>query len=965
MFKQVTGRLGPTFPRLKGLRHSLLLLILLWVQFSPVTNAQASGYRSSFIGPSSEQTPKSAEAQVTPEVVALEAGKSIEREISGGQTQRYHITASAGQFLAVMVQQRGVDIAVGLLGTDNKLIAVFDGEMRSQGKEQVEFVAETAGAYTLSIRAKFKGLPAGAYEIGITETRPATDDDRSLQEARKLRAQAGNLYRAGKYNEALPLMEQATVIAEKVLGADHVYVAWLVREQADAHQSKLDHGKAKTMYERALVALEKDLGQENPLTAETMRALGSTYMTIGDYVKAEQLLQRALQIQEKTLGPDHPWVADCLRSLGVLYTDRGDLENAEVSYRRALAIAEKNMGTQDFSYGQLLNNLGLIYLHKEDYDQAEPFFQRALTVEEKAIGPQHYLLAPVLQNLGIIAREKKDYVRAEEYYRRALSIREKALGPEHPDVGANLINIANLYGAKGDYPKSLEIHLRALAILEKNAGPGQWTTVVSLGNIARTYAVLGDLPSAIKFESRMDAAIENDIEMNLAIGSEREKLDYLDTVSERTDRTLSLSLQLTHNEPDANALAVLALLQRKGRVLDAMTDTLTTVRQHSDKQDHALLDQLDETTTQLARRAISGPQRTAPEEYHKTIKDLEEKKEQLEAEISRHNAEFRARSQPVTLEAVRAALPENVALVEFATYHPFDPRAVGNAEGYGETRYAVYVLRKQGAVKGKDLGEAKAIDVAVDALRAALRDPSRRDARELARSLDEKVMRPVRALVGDATQLLVSPDGPLNLIPFAALVDEQGRYLIQRYSLSYLTSGRDLLRMQVARESRSQPLVIANPLFGEPATELLVKISSAAKPTTRRNGRRSVTSGRDLSEVYFAPLGGTAEEAHSIQTLFPDANILTGAQATESAIKQTAAPRILHIATHGFFLQDKPAGWPDALVATAGSNPKTQATAGSVNKQAPTRAISATTRIENPLLRSGLALAGANLARRR
>jgi CHAT domain-containing protein len=174
-------------------------------------------------------------------------------------------------------------------------------------------------------------------------------------------------------------------------------------------------------------------------------------------------------------------------------------------------------------------------------------------------------------------------------------------------------------------------------------------------------------------------------------------------------------------------------------------------------------------------------------------------------------------------------------------------------------------------------------------------------------------------------RLLVSPDGELNLIPFAALVDEEGHYLIERYSITYLTSGRDLLRMQVAREGKGKPLVIADPAFGEPDAH---------------NQLASVTAAHEMSELYFAPLGGTAEEARSIQTLFPDASLLTGKAATESALKAIAPPRILHIATHGFFLVD---------AGSAGGNPVTSM-----------RGAGASSSIENPLLRSGLALAGAN-----
>src|SRR5262249_1396998 len=154
----------------------------------------------------------------------------------------------------------------------------------------------------------------------------------------------------------------------------------------------------------------------------------------------------------------------------------------------------------------------------------------------------------------------------------------------------------------------------------------------------------------------------------------------------------------------------------------------------------------------------------------------------------------------------------------------------------------------------------KGIDDAVAALRAALGDPRRRDVSELARALDRKVTQPIRAMLGGANQLLIAPEGSLHSIPFEALIDESGSYLVERYSISYLTAGRDLLRKQVARASKTGPVILANPLFGEPQSTLAVR--SPAK-------RRSITTGKDLSKVYFAPLPGTAEEARSIQSLFP------------------------------------------------------------------------------------------------
>jgi CHAT domain-containing protein len=293
---------------------------------------------------------------------------------------------------------------------------------------------------------------------------------------------------------------------------------------------------------------------------------------------------------------------------------------------------------------------------------------------------------------------------------------------------------------------------------------------------------------------------------------------------------------------------------------------------------------------------------------------------------------------------VRSAIPTDGALIEFAVYRSFDPKAPENPKAFGESRYAAYVIRNQGGVQWAELGTEKEIDALIAQLRESLRDPQRQDAHQLARALDGKVMQPIRSLLGDAKQLLVSPDGELNLVPFAALVDQQGRYLIQRYSFTYLTSGRDLLRLQVARESKSKPLVVANPSFGEQPAEQLAKANPATKPIARSSSRRrSVTSAPSLADAYFAPLDATAVEARAIQTLFPDANILTGVDATESAVKQVAAPRILHLATHGFFLSVPPA------------------MAGASGTSTATRGNSASTKVENPLLRSGLAFAGANL----
>ena len=317
----------------------------------------------------------------------------------------------------------------------------------------------------------------------------------------------------------------------------------------------------------------------------------------------------------------------------------------------------------------------------------------------------------------------------------------------------------------------------------------------------------------LKFPSRANAISERNLARNIVIGSERQKLAYLATLSEQTDRTISLHLRSAPMIRRRDLAATL-ILQRKGRALDATSQNLNALRSRFNAEDQALLDRLTETRSQIARLVLRGPQKMTIEQHRERIKALEDQADKDEADISRRSDEFRVQYLPVTMEAVQAAIPPDSALIEFASYRPFNAKAAKGEDAYGRPRYVAYVLRRKGEIEWKELGEAKAINTAIASLRKALRNPKRVDVKRLARAVDAKVFQPLRPLLGDVTRLLISPDGSLNLVPFAALVDERGRYVVERYSISYLASGRDLLRLQVARESRGGPMVVAAPDFG-------------------------------------------------------------------------------------------------------------------------------------------------------
>src|SRR2546423_1745978 len=978
MFKPTVGRPSLNSSARNGLRLIPLLLLLLWLQGPHRPEAQARSRRPSSSQPTPQQ--QSAVAQSAPELTTLEPGRAIERELSGEEKHVYQITLTDGQYASVVVEQRRIDVVVQLLAADGKLIAEFDSEGRSVGEEKVGVVAETAGSYRLLVKAKYPKLPAGRYEIRLTETRAADDEDRLLYDARKLLAESARLADAGKYLEALPPGEKALesyervlgaghpdlvypllnltsisyykgdyakgeaysrrglLIAEKSMGAEHLLVARLISFLALIASARGDEAGAETLHQRALAIREKALGPDHPVVISSVSSLGVIYRTRGDFVRAEQYFQRAMTTLEKVLGEEHNNFAGALNYLAGVYREKGDYAKAEPLYQRSLAIREK---TNDRYLPAALNNLANLYNDMGEYEKAEPLYERSIAIKEKAVGPDHPDVANSRSSLGFIYFVRGDYAKAEALYLSSLAAIEKARGPNHHEVGWNVSYLADLYFATDDYAKAEPLYQRALSILEAANGPNYYHLADILIGLAKISTAQGKPAQAVAYQSRANAIIEYNLTLNLAVGSERQKLAYLAKLPEQISQAVSLHVRSAADDRAARELAATAVLERKGRVQDALSGSLDALRSRSGAEDQALLDELNEVTSRLARLALNGPQGASADEHQKKVRSLEEQRERLEGEINSRSAEFRSQKQPVTLDSVRRAIPEGAALVEFAVYRPLDPKASNNKAARAEPRYVAYVIRSRGEVRWAELGAAKEIDGAVEALRQSLGDPHRRDVHELARAADEQLMRPARALAGDAAQLLISPDGELNLIPFEALVDERGHYLVESYAFTYLTSGRDLLRMQVARESKGQPTIVANPSLGEPAALQLARVSATCKPAAPERARRSVTAARDLSEVYFAPLTATADEASAIKKLFHEADLLTGGRATESALKKINAPRVLHIATHGFFLQDAETAADGVQIAARGA----AANAG----------------IENPLLRSGLALAGANV----
>ncbi len=755
----------------------------------------------------------------------------------------------------------------------------------------------------------------------------------------------------GRYGEAELLYQEALTIRREQLGDSHIEVAQSLNNLALLYQRQGRYGEAEPLNQEALTIYREQLGDRHPDVAISLNNLAELYRLQGHYGEAEPLFQDSLTILREQLGDRHPLVANSLNNLAGLYQLQGRYGETELLYQEALAIRREQLGDRHPDVAQSLNNLAELYRLQGRYGEAESLYQESLGIFREQLGDRHPVVATSLNNLALLYQIQGRYGEAEIRHQEALSISREQLGDRHPDVATSLNNLAALYGTRGRYGEAEPLFQEALSILREQLGDRHPNVATSLNNLARLYEVQGRYGEAIDFLEAGLEVQEWNLDLNLATLPEVQRQAYATTISGDTDATLSLDFNA--NTVASNQLALITLLRRKGRLLDAGTSSGQRLRQNLTPNDQATLDQLTDIQRQLATLTFNPPDNLPPDQYRARLAELEAEANQLETTLARRSAAFRVETQPVDLAAVQAQIPTNGVLVEFAQYRPFNRQDPTNRQG--EPRYAAYLLFPDGTIQAIDLGEAAPIDRAIQAYvdllqdrRANPRSPATLNV-EITPDFVEDVTTTLRALVLDPIaphiqgrqHLLISPDSQLNRLPFETLLTTNGEYLIEQYQISYLNSGRDLLRFGVLPPSTAPAVVLANPDYNTAVAPGATQV--AHSPSTPLRDRAT-----DLSQLQVEPLPGTAAEVSAIAPLLPNPTILTEANATETALKQAQQPSILHIATHGFFLANAPRPEP--------ADSRTLALGGDGS-----RAFAfASTPIENPLLRSGLALAGFN-----
>ena len=589
---------------------------------------------------------------------------------------------------------------------------------------------------------------------------------------------------------------------------------------------------------------------------------------------------------------------------------------------------------------------------------------------KKILGCNHPDTATSLSNLGSLYESIGNYEEARPLFEESLEIGKETLGCNHPDTAISLNNLGGLYNSMGRYEEALPLYQESLEIHKNILEVNHPHTAIFLMNLALLMIKLNDANKAFNLMQQYFSIELNLISQIFKVSNEQQRLTYFQNNYVGFEAFISLIFQNFPNSSEA-IQSVFELLQRRKTIV-----TETSILQKnailSGRYPHlkALFKEYQEKTQEIVTLTFQVLTQTQKKYLDKLIQKQQEIEEELSLKIPELNIEKELLE--IDRRAVSLQLPEGSILLEFVQFRDFNFKAIvtNGDKGVKSSRYLAFILPagQPDNVQMIDLGEAENIDRLIKVFRENIileksdgfdrmilkmktqeeldkiqANPELNEVFQNKQQLKQLLFDPIQKyLPADTQKLIIAPDGELNLLPFELLPLNNHQYLMDEYTISYVNVGRDLIRLKFPSTTQpTQPLIIANPDYNLNAVicQNIPTKTERSIDTVHSDLRKSQPDG------MFTPIPGTGLESIEISR-YLGVTPQTEKNALEFLVKSQLSPRILHIATHGYFLtienlkplKDTPFSQLDSLHRAGMQN------------------------LQNPLLRAGLAFAGANTA---
>ena len=641
-------------------------------------------------------------------------------------------------------------------------------------------------------------------------------------------------------------------------------------------------------------------------------------------------------------------IVPCLRTLAELYALTGRYAEAEPLYKRALAIGEKGTGAD---LGLTLSSLAVVYQRTGRYADAEAAAKRAQQLLKKTEirADNDTRMVPVLDVLASLAMRDGNYDDAKKFLTQAKDILGFD-GPKSPTQSPNLYLIALCDLRQGRYEDARINAVWAMLNFRDAYGPNH-------PGLARYYLLLAQIYLAEHKVSEAENCFDKDLAIlsaqfksAFAYMSERDRLRLLETVQMTLRAYFTFCLSQYSTTPDVAARMFDVLLWEKGMIAQSVGAMWARLAASGDADDRRLLAKFTAVKARFAQLAGNpGPDAAA---WAKQMEDFSKQANDLEEQLARRQTSpaHGPVQAVVTWRDVQKQLVPGDAAVEFAHFAEYDGKSPA-----GRAYYVALVVTAGSAPPALvNLGEAaNAEGAGLKAFRSAVaqRGMTVSTARVPGAEMYRACWKPLEPYLKGARRVYVSPDGVLHEIPLGILPDESGKLLGEKYDLRIVTSTRGVLERHgpVGDAAEKTAVLIGNPQFdlsAQAERSALAKLDAGSQSPTLAASLSPLDRmrSRDQSGGKLPPLPGTQAEIQAIKSELDGAHWHTetylGPMALKEILRRVRSPRLLHIATHGFFEPDQKLGATDTFSVERGSSPA----------------------LEDPMLRSGLYLAAADRA---
>jgi CHAT domain-containing protein len=835
-----------------------------------------------------------------------------------------------------------------------------------------------------------------------------------------LNVYAGESYFAveGKANIALQHLEKAKEIADKIQKKDESY-STLLNNLVFIYREAGKYEKAYIIYPTLLEMDEAAFGKHNPVFFQTQKDYGVLLRLVNKHAEAEKLFIMILStLSEKDLN--YPGI---LQELGQVYIEAGKYSKAQKVLERAIMLTKEHQEENSPAYFKSSYAKAQLHLQRGEFDFAENIYSNLLSMNKKdpsLVNKQNEAL--IYNELGLICRKTGRYDEAEDYFNLILNFQKETLSTNHPSYGTTLSNIGlarqfagKIEDAKQNYLESKEILeinskqnsiqytsvLNSLGVLERNErklepsldyfkkskeileNMGLQKTAyypLTLKHIALSYYVQNNHKEAEKYYNEALKVKKQNLgvlhpeyaittnqfaRLQWKLNKHKKAEQYyketfnnyfhqieafFPTMSEQEkSQFYNNKLRLTFEEFNAYAIDQYkknpALL---GDIYDYQLSTKALIMYATGKVrssiygsgDQALIQKYEQWISMKEQIAKLYSQPKAEGEKGSLLDSLIIASNKAEKELSRLSAAFSDvhDQKQITWKDVQKKLKNNEAAIEMIRYREFSP----DSGGYFTDKvvYAALIVTP----KTKKHPELVLINNG-EMLEGRIRRNYRNSIRY---RNDESISynaywKHIQEKLKDVQTVYFSPDGVYNQLSLLTLKNpDTQKFLIDELDIRRVTNTKDILAYKDSKTdfSSSQAYLFGYPNYFKGIEEdkaLAIQLAQDISNTVRLDrGLRGSLERHLRSNALLELLPGTKVEVETIADLYQDKtiayNMYLENDAIEETVKSVKNPTTLHIATHGFFMDD--------------------ADEPQINKEDHF--------VQNPLLRSGLIMAGVN-----